>query len=181
MRDLRRWIESLRAVLEQGVELVERLDAAEYGRVHHELGASSVGAHLRHGVNFVQSFASGIDDRRIDYDARVRDPRLERDPRYAVRVLAALAREIATLDHVDGLEPIWIRSDAPADATPAEAWQRSTIGRELVSVLSHTVHHYAFMALLLRARGIEPGAEFGVAPSTLAHWRSRAESCTASS
>jgi hypothetical protein len=33
------------------------------------------------------------------------------------------------------------------------------------------VHHYAIVAIMLRAEGCEPGAEFGVSPSTLAHWR----------
>jgi hypothetical protein len=48
------------------------------------------------------------------------------------------------------------------------------MARELGMLLSHTVHHYALIAMLLRARGIEPPADFGVAPSTRAHWL---ESC----
>jgi hypothetical protein len=47
----------------------------------------------------------------------------------------------------------------------------STVARELQFLLSHTVHHYALIALILRLQGFEPGEEFGVAPSTLAHWR----------
>jgi hypothetical protein len=42
--------------------------------------------------------------------------------------------------------------------------------RELQFLLSHTVHHYALMALILRLQGFNPAAEFGVAPSTLQHW-----------
>ena len=43
----------------------------------------------------------------------------------------------------------------------------STIERELKFLVSHTVHHYAIIALQLRHQGVEPGPEFGVAPSTL--------------
>jgi hypothetical protein len=43
----------------------------------------------------------------------------------------------------------------------------STALRELQFLVSHTVHHYAVIALILRARGLEPGPDFGVAPSTL--------------
>jgi hypothetical protein len=38
-------------------------------------------------------------------------------------------------------------------------------------LLSHTVHHFALMALILRAQGADPGDDFGVAPSTLEHRR----------
>jgi hypothetical protein len=33
------------------------------------------------------------------------------------------------------------------------------------------VHHYALIGALLRVQGVDPGAEFGVAPSTLEHRR----------
>lgn len=42
----------------------------------------------------------------------------------------------------------------------------SSLGRELQLLISHTVHHYAMMALVLRGQGIDPGPEFGVALST---------------
>jgi hypothetical protein len=49
--------------------------------------------------------------------------------------------------------------------------QPSSVGRELLFLSSHTVHHWALVAALLRHQGIEPGVEFGVAPSTLDHRR----------
>jgi hypothetical protein len=53
-------------------------------------------------------------------------------------------------------------------------WSYSSIGRELQFLLSHTIHHYALIALALRLQGYEPSAEFGVAPSTLQYWRKAA-------
>jgi hypothetical protein len=44
------------------------------------------------------------------------------------------------------------------------------VGRELQYLLSHTIHHYAIIGSILRAQGVEPGPDFGVAPSTLRHW-----------
>jgi hypothetical protein len=35
--------------------------------------------------------------------------------------------------------------------------------------VSHTVHHYALVKLLLEDAGVDAGAEFGVAPSSLAY------------
>ena len=50
-------------------------------------------------------------------------------------------------------------------------WRPSSVGRELQFLVSHTVHHYALIRLLLEDHGIYAGEEFGVAPSTLAHQR----------
>jgi hypothetical protein len=43
----------------------------------------------------------------------------------------------------------------------------SSLGRELVFVLQHTIHHQAIVALLLAARGVTIPPRFGYAPSTV--------------
>lgn len=53
-------------------------------------------------------------------------------------------------------------------------WSISSLKRELQFLLSHTIHHYSLIALALRLQGFEPGAAFGVAPSTLKNWRETA-------
>jgi hypothetical protein len=49
---------------------------------------------------------------------------------------------------------------------------RSTLARELRALASHTIHHYALVAVVLRLRGVAVPAHFGVAPSTWADARS---------
>jgi hypothetical protein len=71
----------------------------------------------------------------------------------------------------DATTSLLVRAEDIGDPASASAWSPSSVGRELQALLGHTVHHYAIIALLLRVEGIEPGEEFGVAPSTLAHWR----------
>jgi hypothetical protein len=61
--------------------------------------------------------------------------------------------------------------DAAAQGGGA-VWCRSSVSRELQFLLSHTVHHYALIAMTLRAAGVELDEELGVAPSTLAYQRS---------
>jgi uncharacterized damage-inducible protein DinB len=46
-------------------------------------------------------------------------------------------------------------------------WCQSSVGRELQHLINHTVHHYAFVALILRLQGVAIEDDFGVAPSTL--------------
>ncbi len=61
--------------------------------------------------------------------------------------------------------------EVSAETPDASEWGYSSVKRELQFLLSHTIHHYSLVAVALRAQGFEPGADFGVAPSTLRYWR----------
>jgi hypothetical protein len=52
-------------------------------------------------------------------------------------------------------------------AEGGEDWLPSTISRELQALSSHTIHHFALIAVILRLHGIFLDPEFGVSPSTL--------------
>ena len=58
----------------------------------------------------------------------------------------------------------------------AVAWQRSSVGRELQFLVSHTVHHSAMVAASCRVRGLPVSSDYGVAPSTQRHRAASAES-----
>jgi len=169
------WVRALCATLEQGIELASSLDPETFARAIPP-GKSGVGSHLRHLADFVRAFTGGVRTGRIDYDARRRDQRLEREPAQAVQLLRELQAELEALDlssaHALG-QAVLVRTEAPPDAGPDEHWFGSTVGRELAALVSHSVHHYALVALALRQFGLEPPPEIGVAPSTLAHWRAR--------
>ena len=60
----------------------------------------------------------------------------------------------------------------PEEQTP---WTESSLERELLAVMSHTVHHYALIAIALRLGDFDPGVGFGVAPSTLRYWQEQRE------
>ena len=63
-----------------------------------------------------------------------------------------------------------VRGEGAPPEVPEGQWPESTLERELYVLVSHTIHHYALVAVLLRTLGVDPGPEFGVAPSTLRHW-----------
>jgi len=44
---------------------------------------------------------------------------------------------------------------------------RSSVARELQALSSHTVHHFALIAITLKGYGVEVNPGFGVSPSTL--------------
>ncbi len=53
-----------------------------------------------------------------------------------------------------------------------KAVSKTTIGREIVYVAMHTVHHHAMMGAMASTLGYQLPKHFGFAPSTLAAMRS---------
>lgn len=160
-------------VLQQGARLIERLPPGLYAQAPVPLSNAGVGEHLRHCLDFVRALVEGLPKQRIDYDSRQRDPAIEEDPEVALEALSGLCDRIASLStaQLDFEREVRVRQDAPADVPEEFSWVRSSVGREFGLVMSHTVHHYALIAMTLRHFDVDPGAEFGVAPSTLAYWR----------
>jgi uncharacterized damage-inducible protein DinB len=174
MPDCRPWTLSLCALLEQGAELAIALDDETFACALALAPGGSVGAHLRHVADFVAALLRDLAGGAVDYDRREREERAEREPARARARLLRLRDEVAALGRLDPARELRVRSEA---CLVGAEWQRSTLARELGGLLSHTVHHYALIAVLLRARGVEPPAELGVAPSTLAHWREERAAC----
>jgi len=153
--------------LRQGISLLEQLDDATYASA---VGRHSpIGAQYRHVLEHYQGLLTGIDEGLVDYDARARDPLIERDRGHALQSTRDLLEAIATLPHDSDLS-LEVQMDCGGGGDRPE-WSLSSLGRELQFLVSHTVHHYALIALLLEAMGQEAPADFGVAPSTLTHQR----------
>jgi hypothetical protein len=163
-------------ILEQGIDLIEALDPDLFARPEPAIGSSGVGAQLRHCLDFYACFLRGLDAGRIDYDERERDPRVESDRDWAVERMRALVAELGALDG-DPDRELAVRHDAEPGAGADGGWARSSPRREARFLLSHTIHHYAIIAILLRTNGVDPGERFGFAPSTLAYLERSAE-CT---
>ncbi|MCZ6727289.1 MAG: hypothetical protein O7A98_08020 [Acidobacteria bacterium] len=152
-------------VIDRGAALLERLrHAGERACI------GEVGPHFRHCIDFYDCFLAGLEPRRIDYDARDRSAAVESAPEPA---LAALHRIRGRLDELGEEEgELRVRADV---VTEQATWTRSTVNRELLFLLSHTIHHYALIALLLRQGGIDVPTDFGFAPSTLEHQKRQTE------
>ena len=163
--------------LDQGRALVGDLTDELFtrGDAH---GHASARAHLRHVLDCYRCFLRGLDSGRVDYDARERDPRLETERSVAASVIAEIDAGLRRLEPADRERALRVRVDAAAWGS-RDTWTASSVGRELQFLLSHTVHHYAIIAMTLRSLGYDPGRRFGVAPSTLEHQDSSASSSSA--
>jgi hypothetical protein len=172
--------------LRQGVGLIDRLSDEQFragppvdpllatARALFQRGA--VGAHFRHVLDHYVSFFEGLDGGLVDYDRRSRDRALERDRGLCQGCLGAFVRRLEGLA-VDGEEALLLTALGGAAHEGGQAVPgTSSVSRELQFLASHTVHHYAIIAVIARLFGVEPGDEFGVAPSTLEYERG-ASSC----
>jgi uncharacterized damage-inducible protein DinB len=133
---------------------------------------ASIGGHLRHTLDFFQSFLKGIEWGQIDYNQRERDALTEIDRRYAAARIEAVSAGLRSLALPSDSTPLRVCTEDDVGDPPA--WCDSSVLRELEFLQSHTIHHYSLIAILLRLHGIQPDAEFGVAPSTLKYWREEA-------
>lgn len=155
--------------LEQGIGLLQEISDEQYVDSDSPYYRSGVGEHMRHVLDHYLSLLNQSDSK-VDYDARERDKRIETDKSYAV----SIARNI-----INQLE-VYLNGDRPLDAQlrirsnegeidADSPWTTSSVKRELQFLISHTVHHYALIAVILRTQGYHPPGEFGIAPSTLAY------------
>ena len=135
--------------------------------------SGSIGEHLRHCLDFYAVLLRDLPSGRIDYVQRARNRRVEADRAFALKRAAEIAREIARIPADQLKQPLLVRSeDDGCGPESPEAWSRSTLQRELQFLISHSVHHFALIAVVLRTLGHEPPATFGVASSTLRHRQS---------
>lgn len=157
--------------LEQGERLLRRLDDERYTDQGDVPFRGGVGSQFRHYIDFYDCFLNGMKESRVDYSCRARNPRVERDRRLAAERIREIIYRLGRLDGGDLESEIWVKSEGCESDHEASAWSRSTVHRELQFLASHTVHHHALIVALLARLGFDCGSEFGVAPSTLRHWR----------
>jgi uncharacterized damage-inducible protein DinB len=155
-------------LLQQCFDLLGRINDRLYSHVPRGVTKSGIGGHVRHCLDFYQCFLRGMETGRIDYDARVRNELVERDRKTAMANLETAIRQLRQLPIADDQISIQVKMEGDAN------WTYSSISRELQFLLSHTVHHFALIAMLLRLQGFEPAYDFGVAPSTLEQWKRKA-------
>jgi hypothetical protein len=162
--------------LKQGVDLLRKLDDDTFARPTSDRPrAAGVGPHFRHCIDFYSCFLRDLASGRIDYDQRQRRPEIESRAAAAIAAIEEIIERLSAVgDDLHGRQ-IEVHHDEAPHEERTTAWHRTTVGRELRFLASHTVHHYALIAHLAREHGIDPGAEFGVAPATLEYWAAEVE------
>jgi hypothetical protein len=155
--------------VDQCDQLLQMISVQDY--VSTAQGSSSVGAHIRHILDRFQCFFAGLHDGCIDYDARKRDHAIENSLDAASFALSTVSRRIQDLELANCLRDTVsvcesVHQEGPSVAIP------SSVGREVMGLVTHSIHHLAIIALTVKPLGYQLDSDFGKAPSTIVYERS---------
>jgi hypothetical protein len=155
-----------REVLRQGESLLRNIDDEKYTRKLWPAFNSAIGGHYRHCLDHFRSLLQGIHDGEVHYDHRERNPRIENDREFALTETHRLIRACEAIPIPFLPFPINVRSQVAYDVEEAPVIA-STVGRELMYAIAHSIHHYALIAVMCGLVDVPVPPGFGVAPSTV--------------
>lgn len=133
-----------------------------------ERGYVHAGPHVRHCLDYFHALKAGVDSGVIDYNARRRGSAIERNAAAALTDIADMLAWLRSVEITD--EPLWVIAEY-SNATQAIGKFRSSMARELLHVIEHTVHHAAFIVAIAARHGIDLDKQAGVAAATRSHRR----------
>ncbi len=128
------------------------------------VGGASMGAHLRHILDFYSAFYLGAKKGKVNYDDRARNTQIENSLSAG---LDQLEIAVEQLEEVAYLTNRSIEIFASIDVAESENYKTSCLARELQTLHSHTTHHMAIIAIILKLNDIDVSSDFGKAPSTI--------------
>jgi hypothetical protein len=164
----RELLEAVIETLHQGEALLSLISDAVYARKLPAAFNAAIGGHYRHCLDHFRSLLEAAAKGDLDYDQRERGTLVEQD-RFAAlnatRLLCEGYRELpkSCLDRQLQVACKTRYATANSQASP------STVGREIMYVVAHAVHHYALIAIMCGMQGVTMPGSFGVAPSTKQH------------
>lgn len=153
--------------VDQALYTIESLSDDQYGaRVG---GRSQPGSHIRHILDHYHSVREGLLSGTVDYDMRRRNCAAESDRAAATLDLNAIKQWLRSVSETP--RPLSVKSEVSVCECHTVSIN-SDSQRELLYVLNHTIHHMAYVSLLLQANGVKLKREIGLAPATATHLRS---------
>ena len=155
---------TLARLLDELAAVLQQVSATAYTAKSFPRVSGSIGQHVRHILDHVAGLCATARSGVLSYDWRERGTDVEADLSAALRTIRHLQRTLAQLDDCDENAPITLTSVVAHGTAPVAA--RSTLAREILFVISHTIHHQALIAVLLSAAGRGVPDAFGLAPST---------------
>jgi len=151
-------------LLDQLQALIDTLDDLDYARPAPGRSSGGVGGHVRHCLDHVMALLTSTHTGVCAYDRRARGTDVESCRRAALRAISTLTSALSDVD--PELLDRTVSVETQIDQSGAMITTRSSVGREVAFVISHTIHHQAIVGQMLLARGIILGPRFGLAPAT---------------
>ena len=155
---------TLMRLLDELAAVLNRVSPSTYTARPFPAVSGSIGQHVRHILDHVASICAAMPKMPLSYDHRERGTNVEADVDAALCAIRRLTAALSALPLRDD-QPITMTSALVHGGEPTAVG--TTLGRELLFVISHTIHHQALIGLRLSASAdsLVPQG-FGLAPST---------------
>jgi len=157
-------IEYLKSNIDDIQTLVENLDPSQYTQKLEVLSGVSVGSHVRHILEFYLAIFK-TSQLEICYDDRGRDIRIETDTVFAILIVRQIR---GSLNNITSDMPMILKASFSIESDEPIEFGTSLF-RELVYVLEHSIHHLAIIKIGMKYLGIKEELirNFGLAPATI--------------
>ena len=113
-----------------------------------------------------QSFFHGLPLNHIDYDDRERDKSIEGSLAGAKVALTSVLQRLNALTSSE-VQSLALTVSETVNDQGVTVRVSSTAQRELMGLVTHSIHHLAIIALIAKGLGYTVDQRFGKAPSTL--------------
>lgn len=143
------------------IDLCNNLNIEQYTYKSNWLNGASIGEHLRHSYEFYDCLLFGIENGLVNYDERPRNNQIETNRDFAIKKMNSLKRRLNKI-HIDDSMKLISKESTISNIN-------TSIARELVYCLDHSIHHQALIKISLKELGCYTlvNKNFGVAYSTL--------------
>ena len=149
-------------------DLLKGLSQEQYNRKLEILTDASIGQHVRHILEFYQCLFKGDETKEVNYDARLRDLKLESDVHFASKTIDGIIN--ALLDIKEDFAVTFV-ADYSTSQDQKSLQIKSSFFRELAYNLEHSIHHQALIKVAITEMQLTSLVKntFGYAPSTIRH------------
>ncbi|PWJ42969.1 hypothetical protein [Sediminitomix flava] len=153
-------------LLNQLQSAISNLDEQTYSQEIDILGNSSIGQHCRHILSFYECLIDAKHSGFVNYDQRKRLLKIENSPVVANMFIETLKEK---LEKVEFSNPITLEGQYGNTSDLNCFKVKSSLERELIANIEHSVHHMAIVRIALRY--LKPNFKlddsFGIASSTI--------------
>lgn len=145
--------------------LLQQLPNEEYSRASTMLSSGTIGQHIRHILEFYMAVVNARDTGVVSYDNRQRELLIETDVAYAIQRIDKISECLNTLN----IRAVILLDGNYSIKENSSNSIKTTVERELVYNLEHSIHHQALIKVALIDFGLSDlvSQNFGVAPSTI--------------
>ncbi|WJG09830.1 hypothetical protein [Aliiglaciecola sp. LCG003] len=158
-------LDSQLEIVQQAKQFLQDVTQHDYICTSNPHSSGSAGAHMRHIIDHYTALISGVESGIIDYNKRDRLSNLETCPVLAKTKWDDIEHWFLQHSEVSLQHELQVISEI--SITQAKSVQvTSTLGRELVFVANHAIHHFFLLAVLRSLQGKSSPNSFGIAPAT---------------